>query len=47
MSTQLVFHDTKFNVVNHHGQIWLTSAELASALQYANVRAVTGLYNRY
>ncbi|HFT7718681.1 TPA: P22AR C-terminal domain-containing protein [Escherichia coli] len=47
MYTQLVFHDTKFNVVNHHGQIWLTSAELASALQYANVRAVTGLYNRY
>ncbi|HEC5300557.1 TPA: hypothetical protein QCG78_003089 [Enterobacter asburiae] len=47
MSTQLAFHDVNFNVVNRNGQIWLTSAELASALQYASVRAVTGLYNRY
>ena len=47
MATQLAFHETKFNVVKHNDQIWLTSAELASALQYSNVRAVTGLYNRY
>ncbi|HCD7251427.1 TPA: hypothetical protein ND504_002272 [Citrobacter farmeri] len=47
MTTQLAFHETKFNVVNHNSQIWITSAELASALQYANVRAVTGIYNRY
>ncbi|EAM9328414.1 hypothetical protein I8L22_004660 [Salmonella enterica] len=47
MITELAFHDINFNVVNRNGQIWLTSAELASALQYANVRAVTGLYNRY
>lgn len=47
MTTQLAFHDVNFNVVNRNGQIWLTSAELASALQYSNVRAVTVLYNRY
>ncbi|EBY5038938.1 hypothetical protein D5777_25090 [Salmonella enterica subsp. enterica serovar Kottbus] len=47
MTTQLAFHETKFSVVNHNNQIWLASAELAAALQYSNVRAVTGLYNRY
>ncbi|EMW7738475.1 hypothetical protein AAFQ48_004388 [Yersinia enterocolitica] len=47
MNTQLSFHDVKFNLVNHNNQIWFTSAELASALQYSNIRAVSGVYNRH
>lgn len=47
MLNELSFNETRFSIVNHNDQIWFTSAELASALQYSNVRAVTGLYNRY
>lgn len=47
MSTQLAFHDVKFNLVKHNNQIWFTSAELATALKYSNVRAVSGIYNRH
>ncbi|EKP7189204.1 hypothetical protein P3986_001512 [Salmonella enterica] len=47
MSTQLTFHDVKFNLVHHNNQIWFTSAELAIALKYSNVRAVSGIYNRH
>ncbi|HAK1939004.1 TPA: hypothetical protein H1Q11_005049 [Salmonella enterica] len=47
MPTQLTFHDVKFNLVKHNNQIWFTSAELATALKYSNVRAVSGIYNRH
>lgn len=43
----LTFHNVTFNPVMHEQKIWFTSAELASALQYANIRAVTGVYNRH
>ncbi|HFW4698019.1 TPA: Bro-N domain-containing protein [Salmonella enterica subsp. enterica serovar Mississippi] len=46
MSTQLAFHNTKFNVVTHNNQIWLSSKELAQALEYATDNAVTMLYNK-
>lgn len=47
MTTQLSFHDVKFNLVNHNNQIWFTASELSSALQYSNIRAVSGIYNRH
>ncbi|WP_231566292.1 MULTISPECIES: BRO family protein [unclassified Serratia (in: enterobacteria)] len=46
MTAQLAFRDTKFNVVTHNNQIWLTSKELAHALKYATANAVTALYNK-
>lgn len=42
----LAFHNTELDVINYNNQIWLTSTDLAKALQYANSRAVTKLYNQ-
>ncbi|WP_084790243.1 BRO family protein [Candidatus Sodalis sp. SoCistrobi] len=44
MST-LMFRNTVLETISHHGQIWFTSAELAKALEYADPKAVSGLYN--
>jgi hypothetical protein len=46
MTTQLVFHETQFNVVNHNGQIWLTAVEIAKALQYKTENSVSRIYAR-
>ncbi|EBL3323376.1 hypothetical protein D4T62_10545 [Salmonella enterica subsp. enterica] len=46
-NNELTFHNVTFNPVMHEQKVWLTSAELASALQYSNIRAVSGLYNRH
>ncbi|HHI2551395.1 TPA: Bro-N domain-containing protein [Klebsiella aerogenes] len=46
MTTQLVFHETQFNVVNHNNQIWLTAVEIAKALRYKSDDSVTRIYNR-
>ncbi|MDK9356739.1 BRO-N domain-containing protein [Lelliottia wanjuensis] len=46
MTKQLAFHNTQFNVVTHKNQIWLSSKELAKALEYATDNAVTMLYNK-
>ncbi|MBN3043356.1 hypothetical protein H4F47_10540 [Pectobacterium brasiliense] len=45
--SELAFHGVKFNPVDHAGQIWLTSTELSKSLDYSNIRAVTGIYNRH
>ncbi|MEQ9869209.1 BRO family protein [Pectobacterium odoriferum] len=45
--SELAFHGVKFNPVDHAGQIWLTSTELSRSLDYSNIRAVTGIYNRH
>lgn len=42
----LVFRNTILKTISHNGQIWFTSAELAKALQYANAKSVTNLYNK-
>ncbi|OCG68000.1 hypothetical protein A9G39_03480 [Gilliamella sp. Imp1-6] len=47
MSNQLMFNDSPVQLVNHNNQIWITSAELAKALQYSNSKAVTMIYNKY
>ncbi|EEF0769285.1 BRO-N domain-containing protein [Salmonella enterica] len=46
MTNQLAFHNTKFNVINHNNQIWLTAVEIAKALCYKSDDAVTKIYNR-
>ncbi|MDK9607095.1 BRO-N domain-containing protein [Lelliottia wanjuensis] len=46
MTTQLAFHETQFNIVNHNNQIWLTAVEIAKALRYKSDDSVTKIYNR-
>lgn len=43
--TTLMFRNTVLETIAHNGQIWFTSAELAKALEYADPKAVSGLYN--
>ncbi|CAD6037365.1 BRO-N domain-containing protein [Escherichia coli] len=47
MTTQLVFHDTRFNVVEHNSQIWLSSKEIAQALGMNRANGATQIYHRY
>ena len=42
----LAFRDVTFNVQSINNQIYISSAQLASALGYANENAVTKIYNR-
>lgn len=44
MSNQLVFNNTPLSVTTLNNEIWLTSAELAKALQYTDSKSVTRLY---
>lgn len=46
MTTQLAFHETQFNVVNHNGKIWLTAVEIAQALEYKSEDSVSRIYSR-
>lgn len=46
-NNQLTFHNTIFHPVDHAGEIWFTSSELANALDYRKSDAVTQIYNRY
>lgn len=43
----LTFNGISFKPINKANQIWLTSAELAKALGYAETDSVTKLYNRH
>ncbi|WP_141743425.1 BRO family protein [Oligella sp. HMSC09E12] len=45
-STNLSFNNTNFSIVDHNGQVWLRSAELAEALGYADDRSVSRIYAR-
>lgn len=47
MTTQLSFHDHKFSVVTHNSQIWLTAADIASALEYADDKSVLRIHTRH
>lgn len=42
----LTFNDVNFNPVQQNGQIWLTSADLAKALNYKSSDSVTRIFNR-
>lgn len=46
MSMQLAFHEHHFNVIERSSQIWLTSSDLAAALQYKNEKSITNLFNK-
>lgn len=46
MSNQLIFNKKALSVINHNNLIWLTSAELAKALDYSDARSVTKIFNR-
>lgn len=45
-STNLSFNNTNFSIIDHNGQVWLRSAELAEALGYADDRSVSRIYAR-
>ncbi|WP_238149199.1 hypothetical protein [Arsenophonus endosymbiont of Aleurodicus floccissimus] len=44
--TTLIFRNTIIETISRKNQIWITSAELAKALQYATSNAVTMLYKQ-
>ncbi|MFL9691778.1 P22AR C-terminal domain-containing protein [Aeromonas veronii] len=41
------FHDTHFTVIPHHGQPWLTAAQIGAALGYADDKAIQRIYSRH
>ena len=45
-SLALSFNEVNFSPVERNGQIWLTAGDLARALGYAKVNAVTQVYER-
>ncbi|WP_392559795.1 BRO-N domain-containing protein [Orbus mooreae] len=45
MQNQLIFNNMPLTVTNMNNQIWLTSAELAKALQYKSAKSVTNIFN--
>lgn len=45
-NNQLTFHNTMFNAVQDKGQIWLTSSELAKALEYSSSKSISTLFSR-
>lgn len=46
MTNQLAFRDTKFNITNHSGQIWLRGTEIAKSLGMEKSDAISQIYNR-
>lgn len=46
MSTQLIFQSTRFNIIIHNKQSWISIRELAQALNYSTTNTITGLYNK-
>lgn len=44
--TALAFNSHQLEPVNHNNSIWLTSAQIAQALEYSDTRAVTKIFNR-
>lgn len=47
MSNQLSFQNTQLSTVNINNQIYLSASELAKALQYADSKSVTKIYNAH
>ncbi|STU45155.1 BRO family, N-terminal domain [Klebsiella pneumoniae] len=46
MPNQFVFKSHTLEAIDHEGKLWFTAATLASALEYADARSVTNIYNR-
>lgn len=47
MTTQLVFNNTPLSIINLNNQIWMSSSELARALNYSDQSSVNRIYSRY
>lgn len=47
MTTQLVFNNAPLSIITLNNQIWLSSKDLAKALNYSCSKSVTDLYNKY
>ncbi|MBE5254184.1 Bro-N domain-containing protein [Mixta mediterraneensis] len=47
MPRQLTFRNVGLTPVNRRKQIWFTASDLANALQYANAKSITNLFNEY
>ncbi|WNN42778.1 BRO-N domain-containing protein [Winslowiella toletana] len=43
---ELKFHNTTFHPIDDGSKIWLTSTELAKALEYADAKSITKIYAR-
>lgn len=44
--TTLIFRNTILETISRNGEIWFTSAEIARALQYKKIDAITQIYAR-
>ena len=42
----LSFNQTRFNMIDRDGQLWLTSSEIAQALGYVSEKSISNLYAR-
>lgn len=47
MTAQLVFNNTPLSIITLNNQIWITSSELAKALNYSDQSSVNRIYSRY
>lgn len=47
MTTALVFRDHQFSVITRDNKIWLSSADVASALNYADDKSIHRIYSRH
>ncbi|SQC20865.1 BRO family, N-terminal domain [Klebsiella pneumoniae] len=46
MTAQLTFNSHVLETVSHDNRLWFTSATLAKALEYADVRSITKIFSR-
>lgn len=47
MTTQLTFQSTALTAISHNNQTYISSSDLARALQYSDFRSVTKIFTRY
>ncbi|WP_083928694.1 BRO-N domain-containing protein [Oceanimonas smirnovii] len=43
----LAFHNTQFDIVDHHGKPWLRANQIGLALGYADGKAIQRIYTRH
>lgn len=47
MTYHLNFEGTAFNVLDHHGKVWLRAADIAEALGYSHSDKISRIYRRH
>ncbi len=45
-STALAFQETKFDIIDREGHVWLKAADIARALGYAREDSISAIYRR-